>query len=1306
MGGYPSHDAPNFLFATAAQHPNNGGTTEVCLIPLLRRHFNDSNRKLKDAVAQLCFNGPPNTTALALQAMQNGISSHCATPDISPQTSLPNASDSSPGVIPPTGPPLPPSGLNAALVSGMNFDASVELKRKAVHAYKAMDQLLNEIEASFFTTTRVVFDSAAQAEAKVREKRASSAKGVDKLQSPNGGPATERAVKEDVTASRTVGNPTRPLMSSQQSMTPPPPPVLRPVPCAVCIIEPDTSGRRGSSGQQGAASPGSVQNNSTLKALNVPTPTAGPSSLPMTTSSSGAGNTQPTPEWVTVQGRRLRCVGYLSCFSKPRSVDDETRELYGPESKPPLHVLRVGECGAKGLDVSFELIFENESKYMHLLEPVVFLASIMFRSQYLTSSMLQRPVHSPEVENAYYAHLQLLNIHVMLSNERVHELKVLQEQLPLMEYVEEMGLGERHLAASAGGETASCGGCAVSLDTTLTVGEISADAMAVTLTDSGVSTKADGGALMDTAISDGGEVAKPRRHPRDDDSEDREHSEDDEDGQKSRELGAGAEAASPEKTAKKAGCGENEEDAAESARNTMDDSEKDPKPSSVPASATSRRTRRSRRRQRKQKTAEPQDEIYRKTHCAMPSISLYELSSGERGIEAVFDGGLLARMMKLIAETAAYETVKNSFIRCDMGPLMKERRHFNQSRREALQEEGSLEREEERVMGSTIVAAALRRWVKEGLAAEDDKLKKAQAAAAEQAQQAAAAQSLPSPQATQMMHTLPTMHANVAQAGSTNSMTGSATPTSAGNSILAAQAAAMGQPSTMRCIGMVPANQSPAASGVGTAATAGAPMLVYVPGVGYVQMPGTSRVMPAPAAPTQTGHPAYVIDPATGQPMILATQATSAGPTNSSGTSQQPTQMMAFPPMMHMYSVQQQPQQQQQQMMGAAPQYFTPQAAPQPLQQQQQYQYMVGPGGQLLMVPVVSAPTPQSPQSQQQQQYMMATMPPPQAPPMQAQQIYVNPYMMSGMISMAAAQQQAQQHVQQQAPYHAHQQAQQQLQQQAEGQKAYQQLMDAQEEAQLLRQLQHQAQMAQQAPLTEQQQAQLLAQAQLFLQARRAQQAHTQQQAQLQLQQAQQAQQTAQQQQAMASMAAAANPQAFSPRSAARTPAGTPPQQGSAAAPPAPYCVAPGSTMQQQQPSHMQGMQQPNIPNMYAQPQPHPPAHTGNSSGKEGSSSAPAASANSTNAKPISSGANPSAAGAAAPIGDPATPSGAANSPPKASSYTFSMDDDDDAAVALAAATAAMEAIRGHGGIDRDDDDDEEDGSRFFSNGQFFFRTQ
>ncbi|GET88134.1 hypothetical protein, conserved [Leishmania tarentolae] len=1314
MGGYPSHDAPNFLFVTAAQQPNNGGTTEVCLIPLLRRHFNDTNRRLKDAVAQLYFDGPPNTTAIALQALQNGIASNCTTPDLSAQSSLHNVCDTASGAIPSAG-PLPPP-LNTTFASSGNLDVSAETKQRAVHAYKAMDQLLNEIEASFFTTTRVLYDSAEQANEKLREKRMTSMKGADKTKSPGMDPAVGESVKGDMEAPRAIGSSSHASLPPQQSITLPPPPMLRPVPCAICTIEPDMSGRRGSSGQQNSTSPNGAKGNNTLTALNVPTPTTGPNGLQMSTSS-GSAVPPASPEWVVVQGRRLRCVGYLSCFSKPKTVDHESREIYGPDSKPPLHVLRVNECGPKGLDVALELIFEKEYKYMHLLEPVVFLASIMFRSQYLTSSMLQRPVHSPEVENAYYSHLQLLNIHVILSKERVHELKLLQEQLPLLDFVEEMGLNERHLTASVNGEIASCGGGAASLETTLTAGDTFSEMIAPATADGEAPTNADSNELMETVVNEGGEVAKPQRQARGEESEDREHTDEDEGGHKSGTTDAVADVAEAEKDMKKRNDEKEAEDAADSARNTTADGEKDAKARNASVATASRRARRSRRRQRRQKTVEPQDEIYRKTHCTMPAVSLYELSSGECGIQLVFDGALLARMMKLIAETAAYETVKNSFIRCDMGPLMKERRHLNQSRREA-QDEGSVGREEERVMGSTIVAATVRRWVKEGLAAEEEKRKKAQAAAAhtEQAQLASIAQTSaataaqshppPSTQATRMMQALPAMHANAAQGGAPNVLTGSAAPTTAGHPLLAAQAVAMGQNSAMLRMGMLPSSQPTAATASTTAATAGATMLMYVPGVGYVQVPSNSRVLAAPTAPTQAAHPAYVINPATGQPIMVAPQTTCAGSASASATPQQPPQMMTFPSMMHMYNV----QQQQQQMIGASPQYFAAQAAPQAVQQsQQQYHYMMGPGGQLLMVPVASAPTAQAAQTQQQPPFMMTAIPPQQAPQMQPQQVYMNPYMMPGVMSMAAAQQQAQQQVQQQAQQHAQQQAQQQAQyhaqqqaqQQAEGQKAYQQFMDVQEELHVLRQLQQQAQMGQQAPLNEQQQAQLLKQAQMVMQARRAQQAHAQQ---------QQAQHQAHQmvQQSLSNVAAGANPQTFGPQSAAHTPASTPPQQGSAASPAVTYNAAPGSAMPTL--PQMQGMQHTSLQNMYAQvqqQQQQQPAPILNTPANEASSSGPTASATNTNAKSTNVDARAASVGAMGTIGDQATVPEAANSHPKTNPYNFAAinDDDDDAAVALAAATAAMEAIRGHGGIDRDDDD-YEDGGQFFSKGQFFFRAQ
>ncbi|CAD2215246.1 hypothetical protein ADEAN_000270100 [Angomonas deanei] len=596
MGGFPSHDAPIFLFTTAVQKPNEAGAgIEVCLVPLLRRHYNDSVKRVKDTLVQVGFGGPPHTTQIVVNSFNN--KANPAGPTITVAT------------------PADPVTTAAA-----------------VTAYNSVEYLLSEVESAFYSSGRVVLEAGELAKEKVEamlarrearriEEEKEYYKGVSLLQSdkeekPASPPAPPKVEAED--------EPDHPAMPMNKKQWP----MLRPVPCAICIIEPDVSG----SGKKGTQ-----PNKSGAFTVN---------------------GVQLTDSF-QLNGRRMFCVGILNCSTKPDSrayihsvvekctissaeknpaestIPVEQRIVNGINATAANDVPRLYSVPDDGLDVYFDIKLEHEEEFRHMLDPILFLASINFRSQYLTCSMWQKPPRSREVEDAYYHHLRLLRFHCFLSG-KSPQLKLFHEQYPLLSLIEETGLNDRWSKDEAKTDKS----------------------------------KEDGEEEEDVEVAN-------------------------------YVLGANSETP-----------------------NTLEDQESQHGQDDDPVLRKKVRQR-SKRRSRKPRCPLPQDEIYRTTTCRAPELHLYQKENGETGLEAIVDGDLVARFMKYVTDIASFETIKNSFVRVDMGPFYKERRYLQSVQEHRKQSAPGLTEELETVYGSEEVANKVKAWL-----AEREKLEESRKAAA------------------------------------------------------------------------------------------------------------------------------------------------------------------------------------------------------------------------------------------------------------------------------------------------------------------------------------------------------------------------------------------------------------------------------------------------------------------------------------------------------------------------------------------------------------------------------------------------
>lgn len=77
--------------------------------------------------------------------------------------------------------------------------------------------------------------------------------------------------------------------------------------------------------------------------------------------------------------------------------------------------------------------------------------------------------------------------------------------------------------------------------------------------------------------------------------------------------------------------------------------------------------------------------------------------------------------MKYVSDTAAIETIRGAFVRCDLAPLLRERRHLVQAHKELLHECLDRDEEDEQMYGNKEIIRAIRSWLSEGEKREQER---------------------------------------------------------------------------------------------------------------------------------------------------------------------------------------------------------------------------------------------------------------------------------------------------------------------------------------------------------------------------------------------------------------------------------------------------------------------------------------------------------------------------------------------------------------------------------------------------------
>lgn len=644
MGGVPSHDAPAFLYTTtvpkypkpahqassaAVSFQTSGGvsssgsnstiqkptashsslTTDVCLVPLVRKHFNEKHQPLKDSM-----------NALLLPTEKRRTRASGSSP---PSPALPHQTAGSP--------PPPPSPIAADSPSeSSNSDTTAQLPQlpSTPHNSSALqpppssknaeeaEAFLAVVEKSLLKSLNILFDDSA-AIRKEAEELHTRRTGIEKRPSE---------VLEDVTSAAT--EPTTSSPSSNTTNTSTVATTLRPVPCAICTIQHDNNN---SNSNTNCSSTNTGRGNS---------------------SSGGAGGKGVgealSQNSVSVQNRWLRCIGYVSCFSascqypgsKPPSssaaaADSDVQphsaapQDEGTGSVDPNNSSSTAAAGCrvfKGQDVYLEVVLEDDEAYGYLIDAVLMLASVMYRSQFMNCAMRYRSALSSEVDDVYRHHLSLLNVHVMMPKHRYHLMKSLYEQVLLGTFADEVAMLQRSRQQRIGEEVLLAYGGVDAQNRSNSLGDADADLLLA------VQEAAAGGGVMGAGRDTGMREGRFRNRRK----------------------------------------------------------QKRPLIRALDLAGSS--------------------EAFRASQTRSPQFSFYETEDEISGVEVVLDGDWLARYTKLIHSFSVIEMIRGSFIRCDLGPLMRERRNLHEVAEPA---------DIRRVTGGQLVSDTIHTWLREGAEKEE-----------------------------------------------------------------------------------------------------------------------------------------------------------------------------------------------------------------------------------------------------------------------------------------------------------------------------------------------------------------------------------------------------------------------------------------------------------------------------------------------------------------------------------------------------------------------------------------------------------
>ncbi|KAF5214649.1 hypothetical protein ECC02_005611 [Trypanosoma cruzi] len=367
MGAFPSHDTPELFYTTFVPRPSTETQVEVCLVPLLPRFFNDTHKKAKRKL--------------------NDILSRRGT-------------DPPPAAATPSGTTTPGSAT-----------ASANSRRAETTSGGPIVDCIIAFNDPFFLVKvkDAIISSDALLEDKPRIKK--------KLTTPDLPSASAAGSATEMNAPHHYQQ-----QASQQSTSHSSPvPLLRPVPFAVCILDPINPSNESSS----ATSKSHSHLNRAQQTL-----------------AANSGNV------LIIKGHRLQIVGFISCcLGRPVHLINpatftKTQALGGGGTSVYSSHTGIGDSKKPSIPVVLDVIFDDVEAHGYLTESVVLLASLAFRKQFVNSSALYYPAEDRDVEASFDYYMERLQLRIVLQHNNYRELRMFYSQYALLDMIKELRMHE------------------------------------------------------------------------------------------------------------------------------------------------------------------------------------------------------------------------------------------------------------------------------------------------------------------------------------------------------------------------------------------------------------------------------------------------------------------------------------------------------------------------------------------------------------------------------------------------------------------------------------------------------------------------------------------------------------------------------------------------------------------------------------------------------------------------------------------------------------------------------------------------
>ncbi|RNF25598.1 uncharacterized protein Tco025E_02094 [Trypanosoma conorhini] len=367
MGAFPSHDTPELFYTTLVPRPSTGTQVEVCLVPLLPRFFNDTHKKAKRKLNDiLSRNGAEQPAAAA-------TSSGTATPGSAAASA--------------------PSKRMEPTSSGPIVDCLIA-STDPYFLIKAKDAIMSR-EA-------------------LLEHQQQMKKNKSDTPDPLAAPAEAEASAKEPNA------PQQQHTAQHSTLQPSSFPLMRPVPFAVCILDPDNASNDSSTV---AAKPHSLSNRQHQNLA------------------ANSGNV------LTIKGRRLQLVGLISCClgRQVHLINPATftkTQVLGGGNGTSSSTPGIGDSRKPCIPVVLDVIFDDVEAHGYLTEHVVLLASLAFRKQFVNSCALYYPANDRDVEASFDYYMERLQLRLVLQRNNYRELRMFYSHYALLDMIKELHMQE------------------------------------------------------------------------------------------------------------------------------------------------------------------------------------------------------------------------------------------------------------------------------------------------------------------------------------------------------------------------------------------------------------------------------------------------------------------------------------------------------------------------------------------------------------------------------------------------------------------------------------------------------------------------------------------------------------------------------------------------------------------------------------------------------------------------------------------------------------------------------------------------